>query len=52
MQQLVFFGGFGYFLFQKLPIDPTYVYMGAIVVIIIVRVLAVKFKISLPSIYR
>lgn len=45
-------GGFGYFVFQKLPIDSAYAYVGAIVVIIIVRVLAVKFRISLPSIYR
>lgn len=45
-------GGFGYFLFQKLPIDPTYAYVGAIIIIIIVRVLAVKLKISLPNIYR
>jgi uncharacterized membrane protein YeiH len=45
-------GGLGYFLFQKLPFDPAYVYVGAIVLIIVVRVLAVKFKISLPSIYR
>lgn len=45
-------GGFGYFLFQKLPIESTYAYVGAIVLIILMRVLAVRFKISLPSIYR
>jgi uncharacterized membrane protein YeiH len=45
-------GGFGYFLFQKLPVDPAYAYVGAILLIIVVRALAVKFKISLPSIYR
>jgi len=45
-------GGFSYFLFQLLPIEPAYAYLGSILVIIIVRVLAVKFKISLPTIYR
>ncbi len=44
-------GGFCYFLFQKLPVEPTFVYVGAIVIIIMARVLAVKFKISLPNIY-
>ncbi len=45
-------GGFSYFLFQKLPIDAAFAYLGAIIMIIAVRILAVKFKISLPNIYR
>lgn len=45
-------GGASYFLLQKLPFESTYAYIGAILVIIVIRVLAVKFKISLPNIYR
>ena len=45
-------GGFGYFIFQKLPIDLTYAYLGAILIIIVIRMVAVKFKISLPRIYK
>ena len=45
-------GGVGYFLLRKLPFDPTYAYVGAILTIIVIRLLAVKFKISLPSVYR
>ncbi len=45
-------GGASYFLLQKLPFQATYAYVGAILVIIVIRVLAVKFKISLPNIYR
>lgn len=44
-------GGAGYFLFQKLPIDAEYAYVGAIMLTITVRLLAVKFKIALPNIY-
>lgn len=45
-------GGSSYFLFEKLPIKSTYAYVFAILVVIIARLLAVKFKIALPSIYR
>ncbi len=44
-------GGFCYFLFQKLPFNDTYAYIGAIGVIIVIRIIAVKYKISLPNIY-
>lgn len=44
-------GAASYFLFKQLPFDSTYAYIGAILVTIIARLLAVKFKIALPNIY-
>ncbi|MGF1560016.1 MAG: trimeric intracellular cation channel family protein [Flavobacteriaceae bacterium] len=43
-------GGIGYFSLRKLPIDPEFAYITAISIIIVVRLLAVKFKIILPTI--
>jgi len=45
-------GGVSYFLLRKLPIDPNIVFAIAGCIVIVVRLLAVKFKISLPSIYK
>ncbi len=45
-------GGSSYFLFKLLPIDTAYAYAAAILTIIAIRILAVKFHITLPSIYR
>ena len=45
-------GGISYFLLIHLPFDGAYAYITAIVIIIVIRLLAVKFKIALPSIYR
>lgn len=45
-------GGASYFLFEKLPIESTYAYVLSITIVIIVRLLAVRFKIKLPSIYK
>lgn len=45
-------GASSYFLFRQLPINTEYAYVGAIVVTIIIRLLAVKFKIALPNVYR
>uniref|UniRef100_UPI003593ECE0 trimeric intracellular cation channel family protein n=1 Tax=Pricia sp. TaxID=2268138 RepID=UPI003593ECE0 len=45
-------GGFSYFILVPLPFDSAYAYVGAIAIIIITRLLAVKFKIALPNIYR
>lgn len=45
-------GGVGYFLLQKLPFDDNYAYVAGIAVIIGIRLLAVKFKIALPNIYK
>jgi uncharacterized membrane protein YeiH len=45
-------GGLVYFLLIQFPIQNTVAYSLAILTIIIMRVLAVRFKISLPNIYR
>ena len=45
-------GGVSYFLLIQLPIDGAYAYIAAILIIILVRILAVRFHIALPSIYR
>ena len=45
-------GGFSYFLIRKLPIESDIVFILAGVVVIIARLIAVKFKISLPSLYK
>lgn len=44
-------GGTSYFAWILLPLDDTYAYIAAIIIIIVVRLLAVRFKIALPSIY-
>lgn len=44
-------GGASYFMFRELPFDSAYAYIAAIIVVIIIRLLAVKFKIALPNIY-
>lgn len=45
-------GGFSYFLLIQLPIDGAYAYIASILIIIVVRLLAVRFHIALPNIYR
>ena len=45
-------GGLSYFLLRKLPIDPNLIFAIAGLIVIVVRLLAVKFKIALPSIYK
>jgi len=45
-------GGASYFLLRLFPIEPAYAYTTAIMIIIVIRILAVKFKIALPNIYR
>jgi uncharacterized membrane protein YeiH len=45
-------GGVSYFMLQKLPIDSNVVFAIAGGIVIVVRLLAVKFKIALPSIYK
>jgi len=44
-------GGIAYFLIRKLPIESDLVFIAAGLVVIITRIIAVKFKISLPSLY-
>lgn len=46
------FGGVVYFLLVKLPIDGNLVFIISGSVVIAIRLVAVKFKIGLPSIYR
>lgn len=45
-------GGISYFLLIKLPWDGAFSYVTAILIIISIRLLAVRFKITLPNIYR
>ncbi len=45
-------GGIIYFIFIQFPVDNAYAYVAAILSIIVMRLLAVRFKISLPNIYR
>lgn len=44
-------GAVSYFVFRELPFENAYAYVGAILVTITARLLAVKFKIALPNIY-
>ncbi len=45
-------GGGSYFLFTQFPMQESYAYVLAITIVIVLRLLAVKFDIRLPSIYR
>ena len=45
-------GGVGYFILIEMPIPETYAYVTAILIVIVLRLLAVKFGIRLPNIYR
>ena len=45
-------GGIAYFLLRELPIDGNLVFIISGVVVIATRLLAVKFKIALPNIYK
>ena len=45
-------GGLTYFLIRKLPIESDFVFMIAGAVVIVIRLLAVRFKIALPNIYK
>ncbi|MFC5195609.1 trimeric intracellular cation channel family protein [Bizionia hallyeonensis] len=45
-------GGLTYFLVRKLPIDNNVVFIIAGLVVIIIRLLAVRFKVSLPTLYK
>jgi uncharacterized membrane protein YeiH len=45
-------GGLSYFLLRKLPLDDEYVYLAAILIVIGIRLMAVRFKIVLPNIYK
>ena len=45
-------GGVVYFVLRQLPIDNNIIFMIAGAVVISIRMIAVKFKISLPSVYK
>ncbi|WP_372945322.1 trimeric intracellular cation channel family protein [Muriicola sp.] len=45
-------GGASFFLLIRLPIVDEYAYAASIVIVIGIRLLAVRFRIALPSIYR
>lgn len=45
-------GGFSYFLLIKLPVRTEYIFILSGLIVIAIRLLAVKFKITLPSLYR
>lgn len=45
-------GGASYFLFMQFPIKESYAYVAAILVVIVLRLIAVKFDVRLPSIYK
>lgn len=45
-------GGITYFMLRQLPIDDNIVFMASGVVVIMVRLIAVRFKISLPNLYK
>ena len=45
-------GGIAYFIIKRLPIEGNLVFVIAGLVVIVTRVLAVKFKLRLPSLYK
>jgi uncharacterized membrane protein YeiH len=45
-------GGLTYFLLRKFMADTNLIFVIAIIVVIVIRLVAVKFKISLPSLYK
>lgn len=45
-------GGVAYFLLRELPIDGNVVFLISGAIVIAIRLLAVKFKIGLPNVYR
>lgn len=45
-------GGLSYFLLRKLPIENDFIFIIAGLIVITIRLLAVRFKIALPNIYR
>ena len=45
-------GGVAYFLIRKLPIESDFVFIISGAVVVLIRLLAVRFKIALPNIYK
>ncbi len=45
-------GGFSYFALRNLPVDDNIIFLTSGIIVIVIRLIAVKFKIALPSLYR
>jgi len=45
-------GGLSYFLLREIMADTNFIFVIAGTIVIVIRLLAVKFKISLPSLYK
>lgn len=45
-------GGASYFLFTQFPVKDSYAHVAAILVVIVLRLVAVKFDVRLPNIYK
>ena len=45
-------GGIFYFILKTFPIEKDFVFALPILVVIVIRLLAVRYKLSLPSVYR
>ncbi len=45
-------GGASYFLFIQFPVKDSYAYIAAILVVIVLRLIAVRFDVRLPNIYN
>lgn len=45
-------GGTGYFIMTSLGLQEVYAYVAAIVIVIVIRLISVKYKIALPLIYK
>ena len=45
-------GGFSYFLLREFVADTNFIFVIAGLIVIITRLIAVRFKISLPSLYK
>ena len=45
-------GGLSYFLLRKLPIQENYVFLISGLIVIVLRLVAVRFKVSLPNFYK
>lgn len=45
-------GGIAYFLLRKLPFSEEYAYVAGLIIVICIRLLAVRYRITLPNIYK
>ncbi|WP_452219615.1 trimeric intracellular cation channel family protein [Lacinutrix salivirga] len=45
-------GGIAYFIIKRLPLEGNFVFIIAGLVVIVTRILAVKFKLRLPTLYK